>query len=211
MGGVSIRRQPEFEFDLTGGILCLDFANTVSRREDAERRKEHLSDYAELLVFARQSGLFSSKQVHELHAYAERHANQALRVFHNAIALREALYHAFRAIAQDQPAAASDLQQINEAALEAGQHRCLAHVNGGYRWEWRWDEKNQLERVVWLIAQSAAELLTSDKLRTVRFCEAPDCEWLFLDQSRNRSRRWCDMTSCGNRQKAKRHYQRARE
>jgi predicted RNA-binding Zn ribbon-like protein len=209
MEGVSTRRQPEFEFDLTGGILCLDFVNTVSRREDPERRKEHIWGYGDLLVFARQSGLFSAKQANDLRAHAERHANQALRVFHNAIALRETLYRAFQAIARDQPAPAGDLQQINQAALEAGQHRCLAAANGGYRWEWRWDEKHQLERVLWPVAQSASELLTSDKLSTVRFCEAPDCEWLFLDQSRNHSRRWCDMTSCGNRQKAKRHYQRA--
>lgn len=65
-----------------------------------------------------------------------------------------------------------------------------------------------LERILWPIAQSAAELLTSSELGTVRLCEAPDCAWLFLDQSCNRSRRWSDMKVCGNRQKARRHYQR---
>jgi predicted RNA-binding Zn ribbon-like protein len=125
--------------------------------------------------------------------------------------LRETLYRAFSAIAQEKTPAAGDLQQINEAALQALQHRCLTRVDKGYRWEWRWDEGSPLERVLWPVAQSAAELLTSDKLYTVRLCEASDCEWLFLDNSRNRSRRWCDMTSCGNRQKARRHYQRVRE
>jgi predicted RNA-binding Zn ribbon-like protein len=205
---VATKRQAEFAFDLTGGILCLDFANTVSRRDDPERRREHLASYADLVAFARQSGLFSPRQAAELCAYAERHPNQAQRIFQVAIALRETLYRAFSAIAQGQPAAAGDLQQINDATLEALQHRCLSRVNGGYRWDWRSDEKNPLERVQWSVAQSAAELLTSDQLRMVRFCEAPDCEWLFLDNSRNRSRRWCDMTSCGNRQKARRHYQR---
>ena len=198
----------EYAFDLSGGILCLDFANTVSQRQDAAHRREHLNGYPDLVSFARQSGLFSQPQAKELCLYAEGHLSQALRVFRKAIELREALYRAFSAIAQQRPAPADTLQQISQAALEALQHRSLARANGGYRWQWLRDEKHPLERVLWPIAQSAAELLTSDQLGVVRFCEAPDCEWLFLDNSRNRSRRWCDMTSCGNRQKARRHYQR---
>jgi predicted RNA-binding Zn ribbon-like protein len=84
----------------------------------------------------------------------------------------------------------------------------LEATNGGYGWK-RIAGGNPLEQLIWPIAQAAAELLTSDELRLVRFCEAPDCEWLFLDHSRNGSRRWCDMTTCGNRAKARRHYQRA--
>jgi predicted RNA-binding Zn ribbon-like protein len=77
--------------------------------------------------------------------------------------LRETLYRAFSATSQHQSTATDDLQQINDAALEALQHRFLALANGGdYRWEWLWDEKNPLERILWPVAQSAAELLTSD-------------------------------------------------
>ena len=61
--------------------------------------------------------------------------------------------------------------------------------------------------ILWPIAKSAADLLIPPELE-VRLCKAPDCAWLFLDKSRNRSRRWCDMKVCGNRQKARRHYQR---
>jgi predicted RNA-binding Zn ribbon-like protein len=205
---VAIVVPTEFNFDLTGGMLCLDFVNTVSRRDDPALRREHLTGYGDVVAFARQSALLSAKQAGELHSYSEQHAQQAQRIFHRALDLRETLYRAFSAIAQKKTPAATDLQKINDAALEALQHRCLARANGGYRWEWQSDEKNPLEGILWQVAQSAAELLTADKLGTVRFCEAPDCEWLFLDNSRNRSRRWCDMTSCGNRQKARRHYQR---
>jgi len=198
----------EFKFDLTGGMLCLDFANTVSRRDDPELRREHLAGYGDVVSFARQSALLSPKHAGLLCSFAEQHASQAQRIFQRALELREALYRAFAAIAQKKIPAASDLQKVNDAALDALQHRSLARANGGYRWEWQSDEKNPLDRILWQVAQSAAELLTSDKLRALRFCEAPDCEWLFLDNSRNRSRRWCDMTSCGNRQKARRHYQR---
>jgi predicted RNA-binding Zn ribbon-like protein len=204
-------KEPEFEFDLTGGNLCLNLANTVSRRGDPERRKEHLDNYEDMIAFARQSEIISSKEANDLTAWARDHASLAARSFRKAIALREALYGAFSAIAQEKSAPAVDIDAINDAALEALQHRSLTRVDGGYQWEWQAQAKNPLDRIQWLAAQSAAELLTSKELGNVRWCEAPDCEWLFLDNSRNRSRRWCDMTSCGNRQKARRHYQRMHE
>jgi predicted RNA-binding Zn ribbon-like protein len=205
------KRQPEFEFDLTGGQLALNLANTVSRRHDPDRRKEHLENYADIVTFARQSGIISPKQAKELCDYAEHRATEAARSFRKAIAMREVMYRVFSAIAQGKSAGAGDLDLMNDFAIEALRHRCLARSNGGYRWEWRPDGKKPLDRILWEAAQAAADLLTSPELQLVRFCEAPDCEWLFLDHSRNHSRRWCDMTSCGNRQKARRHYQRGHE
>lgn len=201
----------EFEFDLTGGQLALDLANTVSRRGDPTRRKDHLENYRDLIAFARQSAVVSAKQASELVAYAEQHGAQARRSFHQAIRLREAVYEVFSAIAQEKSPSAEDLSILSNFAREALQHRSLARMNGGYRWEWHAKEGAPLDRIVWPMAQAAADLLTSDDVGIVRWCEAPDCEWLFLDHSRNRSRRWCDMTTCGNRQKARRHYQRAHE
>jgi predicted RNA-binding Zn ribbon-like protein len=118
------------------------------------------------------------------------------------------LYRVFSAIAQEKKPVADDLQLISECTREALRHRELVPLNGGYGWQWRSDLKNPFDRLLWPMAQSAADLLTSPELKIVRFCEAPDCEWLFLDHSRNRSRRWCDMKICGNRQKARRHYRR---
>lgn len=205
------KRQPEFVFDLTGGQLALNFANTVSRRHVPDRRKEHLESYADIISFAKQSGIISPKDARELCDYATRHAPEAARTFRKAIAMREVMYRAFSAIAQGKSANAADLDLMNDFAIEALRHRCLSRSNQGYRWQWQPDGNKPLERILWEVSQAAADLLTSNELQLVRFCEAPDCEWLFLDHSRNRSRRWCDMTSCGNRQKARRHYQRTRE
>ena len=199
----------DYEFDLTGGHPALNLANTVSRRSDPERRKEHIDSYADFVSFARQSALIASKQANELNHAAQKDESAARQAFRRTIALREALYRAFSSIAQQKPAGTADLRVINDYALDALQHRALISANGGYRWEWRTDARNSFERILWPIAQSAAELLTSEDLKAVRFCEADDCEWLFLDNSRNRSRRWCDMKSCGNRAKARRHYERA--
>ena len=198
----------EFQFDLTGGQLALDLANTVSRRTDPERRNDHLTSYLELLSFARQTHTMSTREAQQLQGHAVQHPADARRVLCKVVALREASYRVFSAIAQEKKPVADDLQLIGECAREALRHRELVPLNGGYGWQWRSDLKNPLDRLLWPMAQSAADLLTSPELKIVRFCEAPDCEWLFLDHSRNRSRRWCDMKICGNRQKARRHYRR---
>lgn len=203
-----------FTFDLTGGHPALDLANTISRRDDPQRRAEHLNSYADLVAFAVQSDIISPKQAQEIRHYSERHGSEGKRLFRSVILFRESLYRAFAAIAKGSAPATPDLRAINQAAISALRHRELKRVNGGYRWEWKngvHSGAHSLERILWPIAQAAADLLTSGDLKLVRWCEAADCEWLFLDRSRNRSRRWCDMTSCGNRAKARRHYQRARQ
>jgi predicted RNA-binding Zn ribbon-like protein len=199
---------PSYHFDLSGGSLCLDFANTVSWRKAPARSSDHLNSYDDLGAFAEQSKMLSPQQADDLRAHARRYPGAAQNTFQKAAAFRENLYRAFSALAAGKPAASGDLRRISDFAVRALSHRRLKRGNGRYRWEWQWNEKSALDSVLWPIAQSAAELLTSPELDAVRMCEAADCAWLFLDQSRNRSRRWCDMKVCGNRQKARRHYQR---
>ena len=75
--------------------------------------------------------------------------------------------------------------------------------------EWTWVlDANDLDRVLWPIVRSAADLLTSGDLRKVRQCARESCDWLFVDASKNHSRRWCSMNMCGSRVKARRYYQR---
>jgi len=200
--------EPGYQFDLSGGTLCLDFANTISRRKVPERSIDHLLSYDDLIAFARQSEIVLAERADELRAHSRRHYSAARDTLHRAISYRENLYRAFSALAEGKPAASADVQQINGFAVDALSHRCLARADGHYRWEWQWSKKILLDNILWPIAQSAADLLVSPELASVRMCEAPDCAWLFLDQSRNRSRRWCDMKVCGNRQKARRHYRR---
>ena len=201
--------QSGYQFDLSGGALCLDFANPVSHRHLPQRRAEHLDSYADLVAFADQSRLLPPKLAASLRARANRDHAGARSALRRAILLRESLYRAFSALAAGRHALPADVQQINDFALVALQQRKLARRNGDYRWEWQCNGSDLLDRILWPVAESAAELLTSDARAAIRECQAPDCEWLFLDHSRNRSRRWCDMKSCGNRQKARRHYQRA--
>ncbi len=163
----------------------------------------------DLVAFAEQAKILLPEQADELRLYARRHSGEARSVLRRAISCRENMFRAFSALAGGKAVAPEDLEQINEIAVAALMHRRLARAESGYRWEWERNSKKMMERILWPIAASAAELLTSWQLDKVRICEAPDCAWLFLDQSRNRSRRWCDMKVCGNRQKARRHYRRS--
>ena len=209
-GRVSTEQRPqEFQFDLSGGHLALDFVNSISRRDSPEKTVEHLNTPRDLISFARQTGLLSSSQAEALERNAESRSRAATQTLRNAIALREAAFRTLLSIAHKKAVAAEDVEPIDKAAIEALRHRHIVHADGGY--EWRWNDDATLGRILWPIAQSAAELLTSPELKKVRECEARDCYWLFLDNSRNRTRRWCSMDACGNREKARRHYHRQRE
>jgi predicted RNA-binding Zn ribbon-like protein len=82
-------------------------------------------------------------------------------------------------------------------------------LGDGFVWDWH-EVDGVLELPIWIVARSAADLLVSSELERVRECAGEKCDWLFLDASRNQSRRWCDMAACGNRAKAQRNYARRR-
>jgi predicted RNA-binding Zn ribbon-like protein len=206
---VSTEQRPQqFQFDLSGGHLALDFANSISRRDSPDRTVEHLNNYFDLIAFSRQSGVIAAEESEALRKKAGSRPRQAAQWLRAAIALREAIFRVFLALARGKPESPEVVGLIDKAASDALRHRHIVRVNGGYGW--RWDDEPMLQRILWPIAESAAALLTSADLAKVRECEASDCYWLFLDNSRNHSRRWCTMSACGNREKARRHYRRKR-
>lgn len=192
-------------FELSGGDLCLDFANTWGDRGRPETDK--LLRYADLLTFARQAGVLSAGETEHFGAWAVREPGEAGAVFRSGRGLREDLYCLFSAIAAGRPPARSHLARLNAALPLALSHLRLERQAGGFVWSWEMGDPT-LESPLWPVLRSAAELLTSGDLRQLRECAGSGCTWLFLDHSRNRSRRWCSMETCGNRAKARRHYQR---
>jgi predicted RNA-binding Zn ribbon-like protein len=194
-----------YAFDLDGGRLCLDFANTRSATAD------HLSAYADLVAFAAQSNLLTPATAARLHAAAERAPGAAAATFLSARTLRDALRRLFLAVANQARPAEPDLDVLNAHLAASLPHARVVAADGpGAAYEWGW-AGTELDSPLWPIVRSAADVLTSDQERPlVRECGASDCAWLFIDATRNRSRQWCSMTSCGNREKARRHYRRVR-
>lgn len=196
-------------FELTGGRLALDFANTVDHRP-ADRRRDLLQEYADLVAWGRQAGVLAAEEADELLRAARRRPAAARDALRRATALREGLYGIFAALADGRTPDAADVALLERHVREAWRRARLVRGRPGYRWEWE-RAAGALDRVVWPVARDAADLLVAGEVGRVRECRADDCAWLFVDVSRNRSRVWCDMKVCGNREKARRHYARRRK
>ncbi|MCC6453746.1 MAG: ABATE domain-containing protein [Caldilineaceae bacterium] len=194
---------------LDAGKLCLEFANT-SDWHASEQPVETIGSYQDLVAWATRVGVRSDESAAELLTQAQARPEMAAQIYSWAIELREAIYRIFSAIAEDQKPAAADLTLLNEALLCAYSLPEVVATEGGFGWRWRGDE-NGLDGMLWPILRSAATLLTAGELNRVGQCaDDRGCGYLFYDTSRNRSRRWCDMNSCGNRAKSQRHYARHR-
>jgi predicted RNA-binding Zn ribbon-like protein len=203
-GGSDFRPIETVEF--IGGSVALDFVNTTSRRWN-EAPQERLRDYGDLITWCVRKELFGRTEADRLRAVAAERPAEAAQVLARAVALREALYRLFSAFAAGQGAAPEDVELLNGVLTEGIGRRKLRPGTDGYCWAWV-EAPDGLDWMLWPVAYSAAELLTSTHIARVKECDADDCDWLFLDVSRNRSRRWCDMKDCGNRAKARRHYER---
>ncbi len=193
---------PVFEF--LGNRLCLDFTNTL---KDTDGSRELPSNYEELVAWSKQAGILTDEGAEQLLAKAAHRPAEAAMAFQRAVVLRETLFHIFSRIAKDEQVEESDMDTLNTMLAETMLHARL--VPKGKCCEWSWMAQHDvLDRMLWPVIRSAADLLTSEELWTVKVCASESCNWLFLDTSKNQSRRWCDMKSCGNRAKVRRHYER---
>lgn len=187
---------------------CLAYANTLSWRGRAAP-VETLAGTSDLVRWVAGSGGLAGDTAVEIDAWVRADPARAAALLAEAIALREAIYGIFRALACGEAVADRDLAALN-GALAAGppRHR-IAGREDGYGWRIGpapISAPTLLAPVLW----SAGDLLASERRRNVRLCANEQCLWLFLDESKAGTRRWCDMASCGNRAKARRHYQRIR-
>jgi predicted RNA-binding Zn ribbon-like protein len=177
-------------FKFVGGSLCLDFVNTATARTDVPLR-DKLAGYDDLAEWGEAAGLCT-----------QGHLRRSKPVHTRAIALREALYALFKSVIEGQKPGTADLAILQRELSIAGAHERLNYVEGEFISTW--DAPDAPDRMLWPVARSAAELLTSEDRRKIRQCGGHECGWLFLDTSRNHGRQWCDMKICGNRAKLRR-------
>ena len=193
---------------MLGGLLCLDFANTVEWRL-GDRPEDLLASYADLVAWSRHVGILSDSQARRLLKESGRSPAPAGAAFRRAIALREVVYRIFSRIAQGESPARADLGHLNSTLSCSLPHMRLVSTQDAFQWGWE-ESTLCLERPLWHIAYSAAVLLTTGDLSRVGQCSDERCGWLYFDRSKNGSRRWCSMEDCGNRAKARRHYKRTK-
>jgi predicted RNA-binding Zn ribbon-like protein len=206
-------RQDRHRFDLEGGTVALDFVNTVSGMREAENPRDRLLGFEDLVYWAEQVGLIDAPEASRLYDLAERHQARSAAAFVEAIRRREALHDLVLSAVDGRRAPDAALEVVNGWIAEAMAARRF-RVAGPGRFEATLVEDGDLLAFLRPVALDAAELLEHEvSTGRVGVCEEREvgrCAWLFLDTSRNHSRRYCSMKDCGNRAKQRRHYRRNR-
>jgi predicted RNA-binding Zn ribbon-like protein len=193
--------------ELVSGHLTLDFTNTVSTRLKSHQ-VDYLTGYSELVEWSRHAGILSVDQARRLKRSAAQRSAEAVAVLHRAIEVREVLFRIFSALAQRKAPRDSDLRGLNAALRDTMGRLQVRRVKEQFQWGWTSDA-DSLDAMLWPVVREGAELLTRPERSKVRQCSNdPLCQWLFLDKSKNESRRWCSMDLCGSRDKVKRYYHR---
>lgn len=185
--------------------LCLAYANTLFWR-GRDQPTETLHGLTDLLHWLETSAGMAAAATRNIAQWSRTYPALAANVFTDAVALREALYRNFAALAAAKRPRQTDFALLRRALAQAPARHLLAPAGGGYAWQIGRAQPvapHLLAPVLW----SAGDLLVKGGQGNVRRCANPECVWLFMDASKNATRRWCDMASCGNRAKARRHYQ----
>ena len=190
------------KWKFVGGRLCLDFINTVGGRVGANVLRDKLANYHDLLEWSRLAGIANPTESRNLARLSASHRQHAEATLARAVLLREALYRIFKSAIEGGRLRPADLATLSRELQVARAHEHLTHTRGAFGWTF--EDEPALDRILWPISLSAAELLISSDLSRLRQCGGEECGWMFLDTSRNRSRQWCDMKDCGNRAKVRR-------
>jgi predicted RNA-binding Zn ribbon-like protein len=193
--------------DLVGGHVVLDLVNTVTGRDS--RPTDWLEDYDRVLEWAALTDIFDASALRALHLMSTSDVRGAKRALHRLHELREAVYEVIVTVIRAEPArvqALTGLERHWQSAVDAAH---LTFSDG--RAELTLDvEHSGLDYPRHVLALSAFDLLRTLPLERTRECAGLRCTWIFIDSSRGAQRRWCNMATCGNADKNRRHYERRR-
>lgn len=189
------------ELELIGGHRAIDFVNTLAGTVAGP--DEQLRTYADWLTWCQHADVLTAPTSRSLNAVAEQHPAQAAAALADVLRLRADIDAVLRAhLTGDEPSAAS-LERIRDAQIDGLRNATLTLAGSRYEWTWAQPD-DDLAAPSWPLANDIVELLRSDRLDRLRLCA--ECRWLFLDMSRNHSRRWCRLSSgCGARAKMRRY------
>jgi predicted RNA-binding Zn ribbon-like protein len=190
-------------FRCPGGALCLDFCNS-GQGIKGSRQEEWIPTFADLIDWLEAAAALSKSQAGKLLAAGAGSPQAAQQLFARAIEFREALARVLLARTESRAAASEDLRVIDAQYARTAPFARLASTPEGFAWSLD-AAASALDAALRPIVESAVGLLTSSKLARLRRCGSSTCYWLFLDETKNGSRRWCEMASCGNLMKVRRH------
>jgi predicted RNA-binding Zn ribbon-like protein len=201
---VSENKKHAGNLSLLGGSSCLDFVNTLDWR-GTDNPVEFLYTFQDLVAWSRHAGTISNQDAKMIYQKSKSLSSEKTMTLQKAIKLRETIYRIYSSLSDGLVPLNKDLEVFNKYLSTTMTHSQIVKTKDGYHWDTNGD-KGKLDWILNPVIRSAAELLVSDELKRVKKCGDLACGWLFLDTSRNKSRRWCDMSDCGNRAKANRFY-----
>jgi predicted RNA-binding Zn ribbon-like protein len=189
---------------IVGGNLALDLLNTQNGPAGLEPEDDSFYDYADVVAWGGYVGMLTDGEVDRLLRASRADPEWARNVFQRTLETRAYLYDLFRAIANGMPPTAHDIGRLQRDEAEALAHATLVDGDGGYHWSWTTDASNvDLARPLWQVIHAALTLLTEGRIDRIKGC--PACRFHFLDESKNRSRRWCSMDDCGADEKMRKY------
>ena len=194
------------EIRILGGNLALDLVNTRDTGPDGEPGFDRLVDFDHVLAWAERVGVLSRGAVEAAARRSAQRHEEATAALGRIRALRSDIYEVFEAIAQGRNPSQSSLNRLCHLHGEATARGLLVRQGDAFGWDWSNNE--ELDRVLWPVVHAAVQLLISGDLERIKRCGR--CSWLFLDATKNRSRRWCSMGGCGTHEKSERFVARRR-
>jgi predicted RNA-binding Zn ribbon-like protein len=191
---------------ISEGWLCLDYVNIIGWLIEHGEQGQPFHP-VHLLAWARRCNIITQEQTDVIRELTHTQSNHARELMQSATQLQQALNR----LLSGESSSDADLDVFNNILTEAMTHSRLINKKGEYVWDWIDSESITRTRPLWPVARSASALLTSDELHRVGRCANDECGFLYLDISKNHSRRWCSMKTCGNVAKARRHYAKQRQ
>lgn len=194
---------------LVGGAAVLDYLNTCDGRRPGTGLREvvdKLSDLEDIVHWFFHAGIINAEEHQHFMTVVGRSSWHTLAAFQQLINFREALYRLLLPMALDHDIDPANLHALNQALADTADQRLLVLTPAGVIWRWRVGEdlSSMTAGFIGRLAVQAATLLTSGDMARLKACATPDCDWVFLDTSKNGRRRWCQMNICGAREKIKR-------
>lgn len=198
-----------------GGMLCLDFANTLEPRggpppltlPPGYHLRDELAHHDDLVAWAVHKDMLDAATGAALLGAADNDAHGAQEILTRAHVFRDVIYRAFWQVARGDVPAPEDLSVIMREYADATEHASLVVTGSSVDWDWS-GNGTSLARSLWPVARSAVDLLMTGDRQRIKVCPGPgeppvSCAWLFYDISKNGSRRWCSMADCGSATKAR--------
>ena len=188
---------------LVGGNLALDFVNTRSGPPAGPADDDTLTGYGDLLAWGVYAGALTRAEAAVLRRHSRADPGGADAAFATARTTRDCLDDVFRALATERSPARAVLARLRDDEADALAHGQLRTGADGDGFGWTWREDRARGRPLRPVVHAAVQLLTAGPLDRIKGCGG--CRFLFTDETKNRSRRWCSMDDCGTAEKIRRY------